>query len=268
MTETKNHEVQDFERDVIDASNRQPVLVDFWAPWCGPCRTLGPVLERLDAEANGRWRLAKVDTDRNPEVSASYGIRGIPAVKLFVGGRVVAEFTGALPEHAVRQWLEEHLPNETKERIGQARQHMASGELEAARPLLVEALRREPESEDARAMLALLLALEDPNRATALVEGLSHRPEAEPVRTLAGLLAQDPDSLPEASVRQAYADALSALRQGEVETALERFIGVVQRDRQYENDGARRASVALFTALGDQHAAVQRLRPVFNRSLY
>ncbi|MCZ6756762.1 MAG: thioredoxin, partial [Bacteroidetes bacterium] len=93
-------EVQNFQEDVIEASSEVPILVDFWAEWCGPCRVLGPVLEKLEAEQNGEWRLAKVDTDQHPEVSMQYGIRGIPAVKLFVDGNVVSEFTGALPEIA------------------------------------------------------------------------------------------------------------------------------------------------------------------------
>jgi putative thioredoxin len=100
----------DFQKEVIDASKQQPVLVDFWAEWCGPCKMLGPILEKLEKEANDAWKLVKINTDLHPDLSRQYQIQGIPAVKLFVDGQVTAEFAGALPEPHVRAWLNEHLP--------------------------------------------------------------------------------------------------------------------------------------------------------------
>jgi thioredoxin 1 len=101
---------ESFRNDVIETSFRKPVLVDFWAAWCGPCRVLSPILEKLARESSGAWRLVKINTDRYPELSQEYRIRGIPAVKMFVNGAVAAEFVGALPEAAVKKWLQEHLP--------------------------------------------------------------------------------------------------------------------------------------------------------------
>ena len=107
---TMNHEVTHFSTDVVDRSRTVPVLVDFWAPWCGPCRVLKPTLEKLAGEAGGRWVLVTVNVDDHPELARQFGIRGIPHVKLFSGGQAGAEFSGSMPETAVRQWLTQHLP--------------------------------------------------------------------------------------------------------------------------------------------------------------
>ncbi|MEE9167674.1 MAG: thioredoxin [Candidatus Neomarinimicrobiota bacterium] len=100
----------DFQKDVIDTSRVTPVVVDFWAPWCGPCRILGPTLEKLAQEAADAWRLEKVNTDVQPDIAARYGIRGIPTVKLFIDGEVASEFVGAIPGEQVIKWLQENIP--------------------------------------------------------------------------------------------------------------------------------------------------------------
>lgn len=101
---------ENFQKEVVEKSFDKPVLVDFWAPWCGPCRIIGPTLEKLARESAGTWRLVKINTDKHAEISQQFRIRGIPAIKLFVNGEVVNEFVGALPEHAIRKWLDQALP--------------------------------------------------------------------------------------------------------------------------------------------------------------
>lgn len=108
---------QNFKQSVLDESHKRPVLVDFWAEWCGPCRMLGPVLDKLEADYGGRFVLAKLDTDKNQSIAGNYQISGIPAVKLFVGGEVVDEFVGALPEPSVRAFLERNVPDPQSEAL-------------------------------------------------------------------------------------------------------------------------------------------------------
>lgn len=267
--EAPSYDTDDFARDVLSASREAPVLVDFWAPWCGPCRVVGPVLEQMAAEeASGekRWTLRKVNTDQHPELMQQYGIRGIPAMKLFVDGEVVGEQTGALPEYMLKQWLDGILPTETGRLVAEARQRLEDGDRGGA----IEALEAAsgasgPDGDTARLLLARLSVLDDPERARDLASGLFST-EAEAVRTVADHLTRD--AFPEGASRETYAEAHASLARGDVDTALGALIDIVGRDRAYDDDGARKLIVALFQTLGEDDPTVKRHRPVFNRTLY
>ena len=259
----------DFQTDVLDASRQRPVLVDFWAPWCGPCRALGPTLDALAAEAGGRWSLAKVNTDDAPELMHRYGVRGIPAVKLFVDGAVAAEFTGALPEPVLRKWLDEHLPSPGRDAFRRAKMAFAEGDREAARAQAEAALSDAEAASwapDARALLARLVVLGDADRARQLVDGLAV-PAAEPVRTVLAALDRDPDALPPGTARESVHAALVALQSGDPDAALAALTEAVTADRSYDDDGARRLAVALFHTLGEGHPVSQARRTAFNMAV-
>ncbi len=170
-----------FAEEVLARSHERPVVVDFWAEWCGPCRTLGPVLERLAAEAKGEWVLAKVDVDANGSLAAAAQVQGIPAVRAFRDGRQVAEFTGALPEPQVREWLAGLGPQPADLAAAGAEEAAEAGDFQAARDGFRRALELDPDHEAARRGLAqveLRLRTTDRDR-----EVLARRAHADPADT-------------------------------------------------------------------------------------
>jgi putative thioredoxin len=176
-----------FERDVLQRSHEVPVVVDFWAAWCAPCRALGPVLERLAEEADGAWALAKVDVDRNPGLASFFGVQGIPAVRAFKDGREVGQFTGALPEAQVRRWLEQLGPSRADQAFDEGARAEAGGDAEGAASCYRRALDLDPGHAPARAALA---RVELEVRSASLDEhALRARVDADPadVEAVAGL---------------------------------------------------------------------------------
>ena len=268
------HDVADFTTDVIERSRTVPVLVDFWAEWCAPCRMLTPVLERLAAKNPQRWELAKVNTDQHQDLATEYGVRGIPNVKLFVNGAVEAEFTGALPERTVEQWLEKHLPHRQARELDVAEIMISKENHAGARAILRGILEHEPDDERARVLLATSLLWDDPAGAAecvARIEEHSERfPLVEAIRTIADGVRKHaaPETLPDHSVRPRYLAALDALVSRDFDAAVERFIDVIREHREYDGDGARRGVIAIFRILGDEHPVVQKHRRAFSSALY
>jgi putative thioredoxin len=272
-----------FEQDVLERSKTVPVLVDFWAPWCAPCRVLKPILEKLVVEFEGRFALAKVNTDENPEIATRYGVRGIPNVKAFVDGELVDEFTGALPESGVRGFLEGLVPSESEKLRRAAAAALAQGDTPNAEAALREAIALDPANLDARVdFAALLLARDDfagaeaqlaevpddmrDERATAIAAKVALWKRGQSLPDLATLAAQV-DARPEdLDARLGYADRLAA--DGRFRAALDQLIEVVRRDRGERRERARKSVLALFGLAADQPDLVGEYRRKLAGALY
>ncbi len=270
-----------FDDVVIAGSKRQPVLVDFWAPWCGPCKMLAPILEKLAGEYGGRFTLAKLNTDDEPELASRYGIRGIPNVKAFADGQVVDEFTGVLPEGAIREFLAGVVPSPAAALVADAQTLLARGDAVGALGKLDAVFALDPQDEAALLLRAeALVALDRRDQAAAVLGELEspQRVRTRPIkdeRRLAALKARvalaadgnaDVSTLAAAAAKSpvdcaaklAYADALAAA--GDYEHALPELLAIVVTDRTFDDDVGRRRMLTIFDAVGGDSDLVRRYR--------
>lgn len=249
----------DFEARVIEASRKVPVVVDFWADWCQPCRILSPVLDRLADEYGGRFLLAKLDVDANPGLAAVFGVQGIPAVKAFRDGEVVAEFVGVQPEDVIRRFLDRVAPDVAA--LEPARKAEEAGSMDEAERLYREALAANANDEQAiRGLARVLLARGADEEARSLLATVPS--DAESRRLLAELHLRKVADSGGASGRA----ALAAL-DGDHRDALDRCLKIIA-DGGEERGAPRETMVAIFDLLGEEHPLTREYRPRLASALF
>lgn len=262
MSYVKDVDQTEFGREVLQRSHEVLVVVDFWADWCGPCKVLGPVLEKVANDHQGRFELVRVDVDANQELAAQFGVKSIPMVLAFEDGKVVSQFTGAIPESSVRGWIEQLLPTEFDEMAEQARDLTFEGDEEAAERLYRQILTKVPDHmEAATALASLLIARGDTDEALIVLGKVPRTSEVEKLEAAARVtaargtdlsalearLAADPE---DDAARLELGQALSA--KGEYEPALDLLLEVVKSGGDLR-EKARQAMVDVFGLLGPNH---------------
>ena len=267
---------QDFQALVIENSYKQPVLVDFWADWCEPCKSLAPVLAKLAEEYNGKFILAKVDTEKEQELATHFGIKSLPTMKVIFNGQIAGERVGAVPESEIRALIDPLILSESDKVMEAAMLAHNEGRTQDALDLMNQALANDPDNVDLKINVAKLIAAEgDMQSASALLDSLGEeeskndaavklRAKINFAKQLEGLLsteqiesrlAENPEDL-EALLDKSHHLSASGL----YEEAMETLIQIMTIDRKFQDDAGRKGLLALFDMLGGEQEVVQKYR--------
>ena len=273
---------ENFELAVLEQSKEVPVLVDFWAEWCGPCKVLGPVLEKLADEYGGEFVLAKLNVDENQNLAGAFGIQGIPAVKLFTDGDLASEFTGALPEPMLREFLSKFLPTAADKQAQQAAALEEQGKAAEATALYQSILESDPShakslfglgrlamnAGDDEAALEFLdkisMVADERKEADRLIARLKlHGGAAQDLTALRAKVDAEPKNL---DARLELAQALAGAEK--YQEALTELLVIVKTDRNFKDDGGRKAMVQIFEVLGSEDPLTDQYRSELAKVLF
>jgi putative thioredoxin len=264
----------DFEYQVIQYSLQTPVVVDFWADWCIPCKTLGPILEELTTQNQGNFRLAKVDVDGNPKLTNRFNVRSIPAVKGFRNGQMIAEFSGVPPEAQIRKFLEELVPGQSSLQINKGNSLLEMEEWARAETAFRQVLESQPRHPAALLGLAKCLLTQGEGAKTlAILDEFPASREFGPAQQLRPLAlaltySKDRDLVTDNLLDATYQRALRLISLGNIPAAMDGLLAVLKEDKHYHNDQARQVLVAIFEILGDHNPLTRQYRAELASILY
>jgi putative thioredoxin len=261
-------QLTNFEEDVIEASYSRPILVNFWAEWCGPCKYMAPSIEKLAKDSDGAWSLVKVNTESNPSIATEWGIRGIPNLKLFFHGRIIDEVAGAMSAQDLKQWLTQKLPSEAKALSMQGQQLAIESNNILARQKFESALKLEVDLLEAKLGLARIELWTNPQRALVLVSQLPHVEQAAEITLIAEALILDQQTLAYDISKSDFLKGIKALNEQRFEDALLALIKAVKANKKYLNEFGRKLVIALFHYWGESHEITKKYRKKFDIVLY
>jgi len=277
MAQVKDVDQQDFGTEVLQRSHDVPVVVDFWATWCGPCKTLGPALEAVAADYDGKFELVKVDVDQNQELSQQFHIQSIPTVVAFKNGQPVSQFMGAIPDPQIRQFIDNILPTELDLMVDRARDLVLEGDEVGASGVFSQVLEKQADHVEAGTGLAsLLIANGDTETALIVLGRLPRTSEVEKLEAAARVTAARGADVPELEAKLAAAPDDQTLRielaqalaaNGEHEAALDHLLAVVA-NKGDQMDEARQGMVDVFGLLGDDHPLTVSYRKALANALF
>ncbi len=267
-----NVDEKSFEKDVIEQSYKTPVVVDFWAPWCGPCQILKPILEKLAKEYG--FVLAKVNTDENQSIAFQYGVSGIPDVRIFVNGKEVDKFVGALPEPQIRQKLEKYIKTEADKLLEQVKMELMAGNREKAediynylyenyktnRKVILEVAKHFIKSGKIDEALELLNSIKEYER--------DYYPKAQALKGLIEFKRNCEELTIENELDKLVKEGSCLAITEDYEQALERFLKVVQLDKNYKNQIGKNSMITIFSILGEGNPLTKQYRRKLAMWLY